>query len=252
MGVALRTRAARFWQNRVAVYALLIAVELLFMLINWLNAQFRAPTDGWELKIAAIDNHLTPVGYWLIPYTIGFFFAPLVPLWAMLHMPNKLFRQYVLAMMTAALLSYVIYITLPTYVTKPMPDQVPGQDVFARTLRHSYEVDADVSTHNAAPSQHVFYALINMCFIIRFRPRCRVFITWVMLAALITVSTVTTRRHNVPDLIAGYGVAVMMYYAGLWLGARLTAWLGDEHAPIQLPRFAAWMQRRIPSRAGID
>lgn len=235
--------AARLFQNRLALYVILLAVEFLFMVINWLNAQFRDSTDGWELKISFIDNHLIPGGWWLIPYTVGFFFAGLIPLWAMLHMPNKLYRQYLLAMITAALASYAIYILLPTYVTKPAPDQVPGQDFLARTLRRSYEVDAATSTHNAAPSQHVFYALLNMCFMIRFRPRLRVFFTWVILAALITVSTVTTRRHNMPDLISGYVMAVGMYYVGLRLGSRITNWLGDEDDPIHLPPFAAWIQR---------
>lgn len=234
-------------QNRLALLVLLVAIQLQFFTINLANSLFREPTDGWELKIAFIDDHLVPQGAWLIPYAIGFVASVLVPLWAAYVMPNKLFRQFVLAMALAALFSYAIYIFVPTYVVKPAPQEVPGDDALAEMLRSTYEADNAASTHNAAPSQHVFYALLNMCFMIRFRPIPRVFWTWVALATLISVSTLLTQRHNSPDLITGYLVAVGAYYAGLRLGAWVTARLGDEHGPIVMPpaRVGARLRQRV-------
>lgn len=238
----------RLFQNRLALFLALLLIQLQFFTINLLNAQLRDPTDGWELKIAAIDNHLTPNGLWLIPYSVGFVLSALVPLWAMFTMPNRLYRQFILAMAAAALAGYLVYILFPTYVTKPAPEQVPGEHALAEILRDSYEVDAAASTHNAAPSQHVFYALINMCFVIRFRPTRRVFLTWVTLGALISASTVLTMRHNSPDLISGYLFAVGGYYAGLFLGGRVTDWLGDAGGPIVLPELTLRLQRGIRRR----
>jgi membrane-associated phospholipid phosphatase len=166
----------------------------------------------------------------------------------MFTMPNRLYRQFVLAMGTAALAGYVVYLVFPTYVTKPAPEQVPGDHLLADLLRQSYEVDAAASTHNAAPSQHVFYALINMCFVIRWRPRPRVFVTWVTLAALICASTLLTMRHNSPDLLTGYLFAIGGYYAGLYLGGRVTDWLGDEDGPIVLPEPTLRLQQRLRQR----
>lgn len=250
---------ARIFQNRVVLYLILLFTELQFFTINWLNSQLRHPTDGWELKIGLIDNHLGPHPLWLIPYWIGFSFTALIPLWGMYNMPTKIFRQFVLAMLTAALVSYTIYIFVPTYVTKPASQAVPGHDMFSEMLRETYKADAAASTHNAAPSQHVFYAVINMCFMIRFRPRRRVFWTWVTLGTLVTASTLLTRRHNSPDLIAGFVVAVFAYYVGVWLGARITAWLDDEDSPIVLPdaltryiprHLRHRLRRRLARRAG--
>ncbi len=238
----------RLFQNRLALFLALFLIQLQFFTINLLNTWLREPTDGWELKIAAIDNHLTPNSLWLIPYSIGFVLSALVPLWAMFTMPNRLYRQFVLAMGTAALAGYLVYILFPTYVTKPAPDQVPGTHALATILRDSYEVDAAASTHNAAPSQHVFYALINMCFVIRFRPTRRVFLTWVTLGTLISASTVLTMRHNSPDLISGYLFAVSGYYAGLYLGGRVTDWLGDGDDPIVLPELTLRLQQGIRRR----
>jgi hypothetical protein len=113
----------------------------------------------------------------------------------------------------------------------------------AEFLRDTYEADAAASTHNAAPSQHVFYALINMCFVIRFRPRWRVVARWVPLAALIVSSALLTMRHNSPDLIAGYLVAIGAYYAGLRFGARVTDTLGDADAPSAAVSLT-WRTRR--------
>lgn len=239
----------RLLRNRLALFLLLLAVQSLFFVTNGLNSILRAPTEGWELKIAAVDNHLTPEPLWLLPYGIGFVFSALVPLWAAYHMPIKLYRQFILAMIIAALFSYVIYMTLPTYVTKPLASDVPGNDLFAQLLRHLYEADNTFSTHNAAPSQHVFYALIITCFMIRFRPRARTFWFWSLLASLITVSALFTRQHHSPDLIAGYMVAVGAYYAGLYLGARVTERLEDEHAPIVVS--AGPLRRRLRLRSAM-
>jgi hypothetical protein len=129
-------------KNRLAVFWILMLIELQFFTINYLNTHLRAPTDGWELRISLIDDHLTPHGVWLIPYFIGFFFAVLIPLWATFYMPNKLYRQYMLAVALALLVSYVIFICFPTYVVKPAPDRVPGHDVFSQALRDTYKTDA--------------------------------------------------------------------------------------------------------------
>lgn len=246
------SRAANRWrrlfQNRLALYLGLMVLELQFFTINLLNTWLREPTDGWELKIAAIDNHITPNGLWLIPYSVGFVFAALMPLWAMFTMPNRLYRQYILGMALAAIAGYIVYVAFPTYVTKPAPEDVPGNDFFADLLRRSYEADAAASTHNAAPSQHVFYALINMCFVIRFKPTRRVFVIWVTLGTLITASTLMTMRHNSPDLITGYLFALGGYYGGLYLGGKVTDRLGDADAPITVPEPALRIQRRVRRR----
>ena len=107
---------ARLFQNRLLLLSLLFIIQLQFFVINMLNARLRQPDSGWELKIGIVDNNLTPDGWWLIPYTIGFFCSIIVPLWAMFFMPSKLFRQFLLAMMVAALFSYAIYLLIPTYV----------------------------------------------------------------------------------------------------------------------------------------
>jgi membrane-associated phospholipid phosphatase len=246
-GLVNRTWIRAILKNRLALFWILMLIEFQFFTINFLNTKLRAPTDGWDLRISIIDDHLTPHGVWLIPYFIGFSFAVLIPLWATFVMPNKVYRQFILAVALALLVSYVIYIIFPTYVVKPAPASVPGHDIFARTLRSTYEADAEVSSHNAAPSQHVFYALLNMCFVIRYRPRRRVFWFWVILASLICASTLITMRHNSPDLIGGYVVAVGAYYAGVVLGARITDALADEDEPVMVPGYVGKLHRRFLS-----
>lgn len=244
-----RPLLARIFENRLTLFFILLGIESFFFVTNGLNSVLREPTEGIELKINAIDNHLVPGEIWLLPYTIGIFLPALLPFWAAFHMPNKLFRQFVLALGIAAVVSYVVYVIYPTYVIKPAPQEVTGDGVFAEWLRSMYEMDNAYSTHNAAPSQHVFYAIIAMCFMIRFRPTSRVFFTWTTLATLITVSALFTRQHHSPDLIAGYIVAVASYWIGLWAGHHITAWLGDEHDPIIEPSWGS-RQRRGDAHAG--
>ena len=246
----IRTRLKWLMQHRLALFLALLAIESLFFVTNGLNSMLRQPTDGWELVILPYDDQITPNGYWLIPYFVGFAFAALIPLWAAFFMPIRLYRQFVFAMASAALASYVLYMLFPTYVTKPAPEMVPGDDVFAEILRNSYKLDAAASTHNAAPSQHVFYALINMAFMIRFRPKPGVFGVWVLLGALISASTVLTQRHNLPDLITGYMMAVAAYYVGVRLGERVTQRLGDADKayPMSIGRIGRRVRRLRTAR----
>lgn len=246
----IRTRFTWLVQNRLALFAVLLAIEALFFVTNGLNSILREPTDGWELAIQPYDDQIVPNGYWLIPYFIGFAFAALIPLWAAYQMPIKLYRQFVFAMASAALVSYALYMLFPTYVTKPTPEMVPGNDLFAEILRNSYKLDAAASTHNAAPSQHVFYALIIMAFMIRFRPKPGVFGVWVLLGALISASTVLTQRHNLPDLITGYMMAVAAYYVGVRLGERVTQRLGDADKayPMSIGRIGRRVRRLRTAR----
>jgi membrane-associated phospholipid phosphatase len=240
----------RLFQSRLWLFLVLLGIQSLFFVTNRANSLLRAPDAGWELKIGVVDNHLSPQGMWLIPYGIGFCFTVLIPFYAAQVMPIKLYRQFVLSMGLAALVSYAIYLTLPTYVVKPTPDDVTGNSILSQLLRGAYDLDNAYSTHNAAPSQHVFYAILNACFMIRFRPRPRVFWTWTTLAALISASALLTRQHHSPDLIAGYLMAIFAYWGGLRLGARLTAWIGDENAPVTVP-IQRWKARRA-SRARAD
>jgi hypothetical protein len=83
---------------------------------------------------------------------------------------------------------------------------------------------------------------------IRFRPRWRVFLAWVALAALITASTLLTMRHRSPDVISGYAFAVGAYYVGLALGKRITDWLGDADGPISVPWWPGELPRRLHRR----
>jgi len=55
-------------------------------------------------------------------------------------------------------------------------------------------------------------------------------------------------RHNSPDLISGYLFAAGGYYAGLYLGGRVTDWLGDGNGPIVLPELTLRLQQGIRRR----
>ena len=82
----IRTRLKWLMQHRLALFLALLAIESLFFVTNGLNSMLRQPTDGWELVILPYDDQITPNGYWLIPYFVGFAFAALIPLWAAFFM----------------------------------------------------------------------------------------------------------------------------------------------------------------------
>ena len=157
----IRNRLTWLLQHRLALFLTLLAIQCLFFVTNGLNSVLREPTDGWELVLLPYDDQITPNGYWLIPYFIGFAFAALVPLWAAFFMPIQLYRQFIFAMASAALVSYVLYMLFPTYVTKPAPEMVPGDHLFAELLRvefgnpHRGRLPDRLVAHFAAPRPFV-------------------------------------------------------------------------------------------------
>jgi membrane-associated phospholipid phosphatase len=115
------------------------------------------------------------------------------------------------AMLAATIASVAVFVLYPTHIPREAIDADP-----ATTLAFAALYGTDPAT-NCLPSLHVSLAFLGATGFWPERPR----LAWACLAwaALITVSTLTTKQHYVADVLAGLAVAV----AAGWLVRRLEA-----------------------------
>jgi len=116
------------------------------------------------------------------------------------------FEAYIISFLTATIISYIIYLTLPTFVIRP---EVHSQDNFSKAIVLLYQNDYP---HNAAPSGHTFYTLISFLYIKLWNPKVQGIS--LAIALLIIASTLLTKQHYVLDVISGLILGLIAYWTG--------------------------------------
>jgi len=186
-------------KRRVVWLIILLAFLTIYFPIN------RFATGGWELSLP-IDKSIPLYPPALVPYLLGSLLFVGFPVWAAFYSIKGEFEAYAISFFIVTLVSYVVYLALPTYVIRP---GITSQDYFSRAITLLYQSDYP---YNAAPSGHTFYTLISFLYINRWMPRLKIFS--LIIAILIIASTLLTKQHNVLDVIAGFLLGLLAYWVG--------------------------------------
>jgi membrane-associated phospholipid phosphatase len=139
-------------------------------------------------------------------YLSGNLIFVLVPVIAAIKVKSGEFEAYTISILSVSLISYVIYIALPTFVTRP---EITGNDIFSKVVAILYSAD---QSNNAAPSGHTYLSFLSAIYMGRWIPKLRWL--WIMLMILILASTLLTKQHYVLDLVAGLILGVLAYFFG--------------------------------------
>ena len=194
-------------KRRVVWLVLILAAMALYFLIN------RLVRGGVSLDLP-LDRLIPLYPPFVAPYFLADVLFIGLPVWAAWRAKAGEFETYALCLLLATLISYVVYITFPTYVNRP---EVFGQDYFSRAVALLYRAD---QAHNAAPSGHAFYTLISAIFLTRWKPR--LIWLWFAMTLLILASTLFVRQHNLLDLAAGLVLATTVYILMNYLNRKKT------------------------------
>jgi membrane-associated phospholipid phosphatase len=167
---------------------------LLYLPVN------RLVTGGNNLWIP-FDDAIPLVPIFVFPYLLGILAWYGTIILINVRSSHDLARKFNLMMVIASVVSVLLYLILPTYITRPV---VEGTDGFARILRWLYNNDR---VYNAAPSGHTFYTII--CCWALWKTG---FNSWTKLliaafSLLVIVSTVFTKQHNFLDVVLGVAFA---------------------------------------------
>jgi len=191
--------------HRIFWLAIILTLLLVYIPIN------RLVNGGWALSLP-VDKYIPLWAPALIPYLLGSFLFIAFPVWASLYSEKYEFEAYIISFLAATIISYVIYLALPTFVIRP---EVHSQDFFSRAVALLYRNDYP---HNAAPSGHTFYTVISFLYLRLWKPKVQGIS--LAIALLIIVSTLLTRQHYVIDVISGLILGFIAYWIGRYLQKR--------------------------------
>ena len=187
--------------QRLVWLVLILAVQSLYFPIN-------RTIQGGVVLHTPWDAYFPLRPTWVVPYLLSLLWWVGCFVWATFRMPDKLFRAFAISTIAVMLTSYVVYILYPTYVVRPT---VQGADWPHRLVAMLYAND---QVNNAFPSGHTYNTVLVALFWSRWQPKRRWL--WWAIAAVILLSTLYTRQHNLPDLVGGIAFAWLGYRFGLW------------------------------------
>jgi hypothetical protein len=197
-------RPKRRWR-RVLWLAIILAAMALYFPINLL-------VHGGVQLSSPLDQFIPLYPVFIIPYLSGSLLFIGLPVWAAFSARSGEFEFYLVCILLATAISYIVYLTYPTYVVRP---EVISQDLFSNAISLLYRTDR---AYNAAPSGHAFYSTLSLIFLIRWKPDFR--IVWLAFWLLILTATLFTRQHNLLDLVGGLALAGASYAAGRVLAQK--------------------------------
>jgi membrane-associated phospholipid phosphatase len=175
---------------------ILIALQLLYFPINQV-------VKGGVSTLLPIDNYIKLTPIWAVPYLLSIYWWVGSIAWAAYKVEFKQFAQFFICLSLAILLSYIIFLVYPTYVTRP---QVSGADIFSKLIIFIYGNDR---SYNVLPSNHTYTTLIISIFWSRWYPKWRAL--WIIFAIVVILSTLFTKQHAILDVIAASILVVVCY-----------------------------------------
>jgi membrane-associated phospholipid phosphatase len=195
-------------QRRI-LFLTLLAVLSLYLVINRLMSW---QGNGTTVEIW-LDQYVPFWPIWVVPYVLSILWWGVAALWAYLKMEDSLYVAFITGWISTCLLGYAIFIFYPNYMIRP---QVTGTGWAEWLIRFIYANDR---TYNAFPSQHLWDTVTITLIWSRWKPRLR----WPLwgLTLIVAMSTLFTGQHWIMDVIGGTLLAVVGYFIGLTVAARL-------------------------------
>lgn len=192
--------------RRIGLYALVFGIQSLYWPLN------QGLQDGMILD-TRWDRWIPLWAVWIVPYSLACPAWLGGYAWAALRMEERLYRALMVASVLATATAIATFALYPTYVIRP---RLVGDEWATELMRMLYATDG---AFNAFPSGHVYFTTIMTLFWIRWRPGQRWL--WVAFWLVVSLSTLFTKQHYIPDVIGGAGLAWVSYRVGLW-------WVGLE------------------------
>ena len=158
-----------------------------------------------------LDDLIPFCKYAVIPYFAWFLWIPFTLFYLLWKAPREDFWRLCLPLFSGMTIALACYAVLPTALDL-RPYWVPGNDIFAQTVRFLYRTD---TATNVCPSIHVFNSVTLLLAYYRSRifdaPRSR----WMRPAAAvlcvsIVCSTVLLKQHSCIDVALGALLALAL------------------------------------------
>lgn len=196
------------WFARHPVWFMVFYLLFYLFLFNWLENVISLPVT---LIHCRLDDRIPFCKYAIVPYLAWFLWIPFTLFYLLRHAPRADFWRVCLPLFSGMTIALVIYLLFPTGLAL-RPAYVPGNDLFARSVRLLYRID---TATNVCPSIHVFnsvtlyLAYYRSCiFDAPHRRWMRPAAAW--LCAAIVLSTALLKQHSCIDVLFGTLLALAL------------------------------------------
>lgn len=151
--------------------------------------------SGGYNTVSDVDQYIPLMPIFVVPYLLGILFWIFTIIYINIKAKKKAAQFFNLVFVSAGILSVLIYVFVPTFVSRP---EITNVDLFSTILNFVYAND---KVYNAAPSGHTFYTII--CFLGLNKLAPKLTLVWSIISILIISSTVLTKQHNILDIFFG-------------------------------------------------
>lgn len=190
--------------NHKNKYTLMPVLAITFALM-YTGAGVISNQNAGVLEISSFENSIP-----FLPWTIWIYFVlyPVYLAWALLSFRNITeLNKTLFGFLLLAVISCIIFILFPLSYPRGYFPLAPGNDLTTVIFRAMRAVD---KPSNCFPSLHV-----GLCYLFAYgflRKNKMKFAFSFSISTLISISTLTTKQHYIVDVLAGYGVAVAIFY----------------------------------------
>lgn len=164
-------------------------------------------TDKAHVISTFIDTVIPFNKYFVLPYL--FWYAYVIGTLVFLaSLKNKKFYGLLLSINIGLIISYVVYLVLPTYVARP---DITSSDIFSKAVIDF--VYANDLPHNCCPSIHVLETTLVMLYIQKEKFANKIFkIAVHVIGVMIILSTMFLKQHYFIDVVVGATLGYTLYY----------------------------------------
>ncbi len=164
--------------------------------------------DDYQPMYCVLDDSIPFCEFFLIPYLFWFVYLVGIHIYGLLF-DSDAFRRLMVFIMVSYTIAMAVYIIYPN-CQELRPASFERDNFFTRIMAEFYEFDTNT---NVCPSIHVIgsVATAACAWNSKFFSTRGWRIAFVVVAALISVSTVFLKQHSIIDIIAALPVCVLAY-----------------------------------------
>ena len=200
--------------NREKIKYLWYLFAWFFAMGIFLLCEMFIPAEVCRAVHSPLDD-LIPFSEVFVIFYVAWYFLIFASLLYFAFKSSESFREFLIFMTVCQVLAVVIFILFPNK-QELRPEALPRDNVFARLVGLIHSVDTNT---NVCPSLHVAYSFALASVWCKEKIPRGAKLIWIVLALLISSSTVFIKQHSIIDFFVALVVCIMaeaVTFPGFW------------------------------------
>lgn len=190
------------------VYITYLIMIIMQFITYYLTQIINSNRTLFDFTIHAFDDKIPLISFFVVFYIMSYVYWAITPL-IMSKESKKDFYNWAIATFFLYLITFIIYIIVPTTIKRPV---VENNNIFDYLVNLIYQSDSPERPTNLFPSMHC--SLSVMCYLGVYRKKeinKGYRIGTLILTILICLSTQFIKQHYIVDLISGVIIPIIIF-----------------------------------------